>query len=101
MFKATAEIIVFPNGSASNSAKTVFVSLYYLAADPFGKTMISAVALNMQAKAPLDDIQVVIDQLISNLEADQNAADAKNATDAADCEQTIGELQAQIVYITQ
>jgi hypothetical protein len=55
----------------------------------------------MQAKAPLDDIQVVIDQLISNLEADQNAADAKNATDAADCEQTIGELQAQIVYITQ
>lgn len=55
----------------------------------------SAVQLNLAAKAPQDDIIVLVDQIIDNLENQLEDATAENEQHVAECETTINSLVAQ------
>ena len=69
--------------------------------DIFGNTFISAIALNMAAQNPVEEITLLIDEILQQLDKDQSAADAKNRTDQAVCDETIAGFNAQIAEHTE
>jgi predicted metal-dependent hydrolase len=64
--------------------------------DKFGSTFISTIALNMNSGSPQEEIALLVDEIESILTSDQNEADAKNTTDQAVCDETIGGFNKQI-----
>jgi hypothetical protein len=64
--------------------------------DKFGSTILSAVALNMAVESPLEEITLLIDEILQSVSGDQAAADEKNRTDQATCDETITGLVNQI-----
>jgi len=93
--------LIFTLGSAAPrkatpkyvDTKTVLAELDQ---DKFGNTFLSAIALNVASKSPLDDITLLIDQIMAQINDDQARADDKNRTDQAICDETIASFNQQI-----
>ena len=95
MFKVVALALLAIVASAGHLQNTASV-LAEIDNHKFGNTLLSAVQLNLASKVPLDDVIVLIDQIIDQVEGQQSDADKANATNQADCEETISSLQSQI-----
>jgi chromosome segregation ATPase len=64
--------------------------------DKFGSTILSTVALNIAVESPFEEITLLIDEILTEINNDQAAADEKNRTDQATFDETINGLVNQI-----
>jgi len=54
--------------------------------------MLSAIALNMNAKNSEEDVIGLIDEILDNLQTKEDANEKTNKTNSLDCKKTITEL---------
>jgi hypothetical protein len=69
--------------------------------DPFGNTILSAIQLSVSTKAPLDEVVLVINQILSDIVKRQAEADSRNQTNQAVCDETINGFRKQIAEQTE
>jgi DNA uptake protein ComE-like DNA-binding protein len=66
--------------------------------DPFGNLVLSAIQTHIQAKAPEDEVILLLNQILGGILEDQRAHDAINRTDQAACDRITVDLDNNINY---
>lgn len=69
LFALVALLAVTASARPHNKLEDTRTVLAEMDKDPFGNAMISAVALNMAASNPLDEINLVLQQILNDVQA--------------------------------
>jgi chromosome segregation ATPase len=102
MYKTLAIVLLFATlavAAPHRRTATVLDTKQVLAEidqDKFGSTILSTVALNIAVESPVEEITLLIDEILTEINNDQAAADEKNRTDQATFDETINGLVNQI-----
>jgi enoyl-[acyl-carrier-protein] reductase (NADH) len=102
MYKTLAIVLLFATlavAAPHRRTATVLDTKQVLAEidqDKFGSTILSTVALNIAVESPFEEITLLIDEILTEINNDQAAADEKNRTDQATFDETINGLVNQI-----
>jgi chromosome segregation ATPase len=102
MYKTLAIVLLFATLAVAGPHRrtaTVLDTKQVLAEidqDKFGSTILSTVALNIAVESPFEEITLLIDEILTEINNDQAAADEKNRTDQATFDETINGLVNQI-----
>jgi len=65
-----ALIVALTSAASVNKVTDTKTLLAELDKDTFGNTIISAISLNLASKAPVEELNLMLDQVISQLDAD-------------------------------
>ena len=81
-----ALVLSFATANVHNHYQDTHAVLAQIDQDPFGQMVLSAIQTHIQAKAPEDEVVLLLNQIASGINDDQRGHDTVNRTDQAACD---------------